>query len=67
MAILKQKIQPPPLAQIRIGFMKRLHKRKIGNISSLWIDHTTGFLLLPSTRCATVSKIFKVSGHVCYK
>lgn len=67
MAILKQKIQLPPLAQIRIGIMKRLHKRKIRNISSLWIDHTTGFLLLSSTSCATVSKILKVSGHVCYK
>lgn len=67
MAILKQKTQPPPLAPIRIGFMKRLHKRKTGNISSLWIDHTTGFLLLPSTSCATVSKVLHVSGHVCYQ
>lgn len=67
MAVLKQNIQPLPLAPIRIGFMKRLYKRKIGNISSFWIDHTAGFLLLPSASCATVSKVLQVSGHVCYK
>nr|KAF6366518.1 hypothetical protein mPipKuh1_009920 [Pipistrellus kuhlii] len=66
-AVLKQNIQPPPLGPIRTGCMKRLHRRKIENISSSCIDHTTGFLLLPSTSCATLGKVLQASGPVCYK